>query len=207
MSVLIIVRHGQSVYNLENRFTGWQDVALSPKGRDDARQSGQRIRGEKIDITYTSALQRARETLLLLLESAGFGDLPLHADKALNERSYGDLEGLNKGDVALKLGVEQLKTWRRSYDVAPPNGESFKTTIDRVQVYFEQEIAPQLRAGKNVLIVAHGNSLRALVLLIEKLSPEQIQEVELPILTPKKYTLTPNLEVLDIEYLEAAPAS
>src|SRR5687767_6168913 len=149
MSQLVIFRHGQSQWNLENRFTGWVDVELSPKGEEEARNAGLKLKGYRFDYAYSSALKRAQDTLKLSLETAGHPKIPVTYDQALNERMYGELQGLNKAETAQKFGDEQVKIWRRSYDIPPPGGESHKDTAARVLPYFEKEIVPKLKQGKN----------------------------------------------------------
>jgi 2,3-bisphosphoglycerate-dependent phosphoglycerate mutase len=201
MPDLVIVRHGQSQWNLENRFTGWIDIDLSEKGIEEARNAGEKLKGYKFDIAFTSALIRAQKTLDIILEIIGQKDIPIIKDKALNERMYGDLQGLNKDETRKKFGDEQVKLWRRSYDVAPPNGESLKDTAERVIPFYEQKIVPELKAGKNVLISAHGNSLRALVMHLENLSKEQIIETEIPTGIPKVYKLDDSLKITEAYYI------
>lgn len=201
MSQLVIVRHGQSQWNLENRFTGWVDIDLSEQGIEEAKAAGRKLIGFKFDKAYTSALIRAQRTLDIILEIIGQKDIPVEKDKALNERMYGDLQGLNKDETKKKYGEEQVRLWRRSYDIAPPNGESLKDTAARVIPYFEQKIAVDLKNGKNVLISAHGNSLRALVMYLEKLSKEEILVTEIPTGVPKLYELDENLNILSKRYL------
>ncbi|MCX7832877.1 MAG: 2,3-bisphosphoglycerate-dependent phosphoglycerate mutase [Ignavibacteria bacterium] len=201
MPQLVIVRHGQSQWNLENRFTGWIDIDLSEKGIEEAKEAGRKLIGFKFDKAYTSALIRAQRTLDIILEIIGQKDIPVEKDKALNERMYGDLQGMNKDEIRKKYGDEQVRLWRRSYDVAPPNGESLKDTAARVIPYFEQKIAVDLKNGKNVLISAHGNSLRALVMYLEKLSKEEILVTEIPTGVPKLYELDDNLNILSKRYL------
>lgn len=195
MATLVIFRHGQSVWNLENKFTGWVDVELSEQGIQEAKRAGEKLKGLTFDLAYTSDLKRAQNTLKLALQVVGQDNIPTTTDKALNERMYGDLQGLNKADTAAKYGDEQVKIWRRSYDIAPPNGESLKDTAARVIPYFEAEIAPQLKAGKNIVIAAHGNSLRALIMYLEKMTPEQILEFEIATAAPRLYELDENLNV------------
>ncbi len=202
MSILILVRHGESQWNLENRFTGWVDIDLTPKGEEQARQVGRRLKGQKVDLLFTSVLKRAIRTADLACAEAGFLALPTERDQALNERHYGDLQGLNKDEARKKFGEEQVHQWRRSYDVNPPGGESLKTTLDRVRPYFEAKIRPALEGGKNVLIVAHGNSLRALIMMLENLSPEQILKLELGTGVPIVYRLGYHLEVIEKQVLE-----
>lgn len=201
MAQLVIFRHGQSVWNLENKFTGWVDVELSPKGLDEARTAGLKLKGYQFDYAYASDLKRAQNTLSLALESAEHAPLTPVYHKALNERMYGDLQGLDKADTAKKYGDEQVKIWRRSYDIAPPNGESLKDTAARVIPYFENEIAPKLKAGKNVVIAAHGNSLRALIMHLENMTPEQILEFEIGTAQPRLYELDGELKVLSAKNL------
>jgi len=196
MAQLIIFRHGQSTWNLENKFTGWVDVALTPKGIEEAKQAGLKIKGYFFDYAYESDLQRAQTTLKLALESSEHPAITPIYNKALNERMYGDLQGLDKTETAQKFGEEQVKIWRRSYDIAPPNGESLKDTAARVIPYFEAEIVPKLKAGKNVVIVAHGNSLRALIMYLEKLTPQQILEFEIGTAQPRLYELNSEMNVL-----------
>ena len=201
MPDLILLRHGQSQWNLENRFTGWVDVPLSPRGEEEARNAGQKLRGRKIDKLYTSVLARAIDTAELALEVAGIGPLPTERDAALNERMYGDLQGKNKAEAAREFGPDQVKLWRRSYDVRPPGGESLADTAARVLPYWERRILPDLRAGKNVLVVAHGNSLRALVMHLDGLTREQVLELEIPTGVPLLYELDPAGDVYGKQYL------
>lgn len=196
MATLVIFRHGQSLWNLENKFTGWVDVALSEQGIAEAKKAGEKLKGLHFDLAYASDLKRAQDTLKLALDVSGHSSVPVKHDKALNERMYGDLQGLNKADTAAKYGDEQVKIWRRSYDIAPPNGESLKDTADRVIPYFEKEIAPKLKEGKNVVIAAHGNSLRALIMYLEKMTPAQILEFEIGTAVPRLYELDNELHVL-----------
>lgn len=201
MSKLILLRHGESQWNLENRFTGWIDVPLSPKGEEEAKKAGEKIKSFPIDCAYTSVLKRAIETLNLALASAGKKGIPITKDSALNERHYGELQGLNKEETAKKFGKEKVHLWRRSYDVAPPGGESLKDTAARTLPYFKKEILPQLKRGKNVLIAAHGNSLRSIVMEIEKLTPEQILKLEIPTGVPIVYEFHSDLKLLSKKVL------
>ncbi|MBY0424179.1 MAG: 2,3-bisphosphoglycerate-dependent phosphoglycerate mutase, partial [Cytophagales bacterium] len=164
MSLLVIIRHGQSAWNLENRFTGEIDVELTPVGRLEAKKAGKLLMNYHFDEAFTSVLKRAIHTLDLVLQEMGVIDLPITQAKALNERNYGDLQGLNKTETEIRFGVEQVLLWRRGFDIVPPNGESLKNTYDRVVPYYRSFIEPKLQAGKNILIVAHGNSLRALMM-------------------------------------------
>lgn len=200
-STLVLVRHGQSKWNLENRFTGWVDVDLTAKGEDEARSAGQRLTGLHFDQAFCSVLTRAKRTLDYILAETGQIDCSITCDAALNERMYGDLQGLNKDETVARFGAEQVHQWRRSYDIPPPGGESLKDTADRVIPYYEARIAPLLRSGQNILVVAHGNSLRALVMALEGLSPEQILQFELPTATPRVYRLDENLRVLSAEMI------
>jgi 2,3-bisphosphoglycerate-dependent phosphoglycerate mutase len=188
MSTLVLIRHGQSLWNLENRFTGWIDVPLTDQGRDEARRAGKLIADLRFDVAYTSALTRAQETLQLVLEAAGQRP-PVIRDQALNERHYGDLSGLNKAETARRYGDEQVKLWRRSYDVAPPNGESLELTARRTLPFYERAIAGDLRQGKNVLVVAHGNSNRSIVMKLDNLTREQVVALELGTGVPLVYQI------------------
>lgn len=200
-STLVIVRHGQSAWNLENRFTGWVDVDITEKGEAEAKAAAEKLKGMKFDYAFTSGLKRAQRTLDIILKGIGQGDLHVEKNEALNERHYGDLQGANKAETAEKYGDEQVHIWRRSFDIAPPNGESLKDTLDRVLPYFEKEIVPLLKSGKNIIISAHGNSLRALIMYLEKLSPEEILKVEIPTGQPKEYQLDENLNILKTEFV------
>jgi 2,3-bisphosphoglycerate-dependent phosphoglycerate mutase len=204
-----LLRHGQSQWNLENGFTGWIDVAVTDAGRDEARTAAERLaqQGIRFDVAYTSVLSRAEETLDIALGVLGQRHVPIHRDQALNERMYGDLQGLNKAETAAKFGDEQVHIWRRSFDVPPPNGESLKDTQERALPYFRDRIEPDLAAGKNVLVVAHGNSLRAIIMQLEGLTPEQILQVELPTGEPWLYRLGEGLRVEKKLTLAAAAAS
>jgi 2,3-bisphosphoglycerate-dependent phosphoglycerate mutase len=188
MPTLVLVRHGQSLWNLENRFTGWVDVPLSDQGRGEARRAGELLRKMRFDVAYTSVLTRAQETLRIMLETMG-AELPIIRDQALNERHYGDLQGLNKEDTAKRYGADQVKVWRRSYDVPPPNGESLELTAKRTLPFYDRCIAGDLRQGKNVLVVAHGNSNRSIVMQLDKLSGEQVVALELATGAPLVYEM------------------
>ena len=189
--LLVLVRHGQSEWNLKNLFTGWKDVDLTEAGVAEARAAGRKLKaqGLSFDVAYTSALKRAQRTLDLILAEMGQTGIPIVRDQALNERDYGDLVGLNKDDARKKWGEEQVHIWRRSYDVPPPGGESLKDTVARALPYFVQEILPRVLRGERVLISAHGNSLRALIMVLERLSPEQILKRELGTGVPIVYRL------------------
>ncbi|MGC6472668.1 MAG: 2,3-bisphosphoglycerate-dependent phosphoglycerate mutase [Parvibaculales bacterium] len=199
MSKLVLVRHGQSEWNEQNLFTGWKDPDLTDKGRREAIEAGVKLKakGLHFDIAFTSALQRAQNTCTLLLENLGQTGLETIQDQALNERDYGDLAGLNKDGAREKWGADQVHVWRRSYDTPPPGGESLKDTAERVLPYFETQIRPRLLAGENVLVAAHGNSLRALVKVLDNLSPEEIIGVEISTGEPIIYTLDDAGHVLD----------
>lgn len=182
MSKLILLRHGQSAWNLENRFTGWIDIDLTPQGMTEAREAGQKIKVANIHIdeAFTSVLKRAIDTLTLCLHSCGQENVPVSYDQALNERHYGDLQGLNKDETAEKFGADQVKIWRRSYSVRPPGGESLEDTAARTLPYFKQHIVPALQAGKNVIVTAHGNSLRAIIMYLDQLTEAQVIELNVP---------------------------
>src|SRR6266542_115438 len=179
--LLVLVRHGQSEWNLKNLFTGWRDVDLSEQGIAEARTAGRKLKaqGLRFDIAFTSALLRAQRTLDIMLDELGQRGIPVLKDQALNERDYGDLVGLNKDDARKRWGEEQVHIWRRSYNVAPPGGESLRDTLARTLPYYVQEILPCVLRGQRTLVVAHGNSLRALIMVLEKLSPKEILAREL----------------------------
>ncbi|WP_164002755.1 2,3-bisphosphoglycerate-dependent phosphoglycerate mutase [Pyxidicoccus caerfyrddinensis] len=195
MPNLALVRHGQSLWNHENRFTGFVDVPLTEQGRDEARLAAKALQGLKFDVAYTSALTRAQETLAIILEALG-QRIPIIRDAALNERHYGDLQGLNKADAAKEFGEAQVKLWRRSYDIPPPNGESLAMTAKRVLPFYDRAIAGDLRLGKHVLVVAHGNSNRSLVMKLDELTGEQVVGLELATGVPLVYEISPTGEVL-----------
>ena len=180
-SNLVLVRHGQSEWNEKNLFTGWRDPELTQKGAQEARNAGRELLGQEyvFDVMYTSALRRAQETGRIILEEMGLTDIVTVRDQRLNERDYGDLSGLNKDDARERWGEDQVHVWRRSYDTPPPGGESLKDTANRVLPYFEEVILPSLVAGKNILVAAHGNSLRALIMKIESISPVEIVKLEI----------------------------
>jgi 2,3-bisphosphoglycerate-dependent phosphoglycerate mutase len=200
MGHLILLRHGESQWNLENRFTGWVDVPLSSRGIQEAKNAGEKLRPYRFDRAFTSILQRAIETRLVL-GVIGQTGIPTERDQALNERMYGELQGLNKAETAKKYGEDQVKIWRRSYDVRPPGGESLKDTAERVLPYYEKAIKPHLLAGETILIAAHGNSLRALVMELEHLTREQVLELNIPTGAPLLYELDSTGRVTSTRYL------
>ena len=191
MSTLVLIRHGQSQWNLENRFTGWVDVPLTDKGREQARLAGALLAAEELDLAkaYTSALVRAQETLTIVLDQLGLAGLETERDEALNERHYGELQGLDKTETAEKYGAEQVHIWRRSYDVQPPGGESLEDTAARTLPYFEAKIVADLDAGRSILVSAHGNSLRSIVMKLDGLSREQVLELNLDTGVPIVYEM------------------
>lgn len=234
MYKLVLIRHGQSQWNLENRFTGWTDVDLTDTGRNEARQAGKLLQEEgfQFDFAYTSVLKRAIRTLWTVLDEMDLMWIPVERSWRLNERHYGALQGLNKKETADKHGAEQVHIWRRSYDVPPPEldaddprhprfdpryqrlkpeqlpaTESLKLTVDRFLPYWQEEIAPKIKAGEKVLIVAHGNSLRALVKHLDQMSEEQILELNIPTGIPLVYELDENLKPMSRRYLGDAEAA
>lgn len=207
--LLVLVRHGQSEWNLENLFTGWKNVGLTPLGIEQARNAGRllRERGIQFDVAFTSVLSRAEETCRLVLEELGQPQLETIHDQALNERDYGDLVGLNKDDARKRWGDEQVHLWRRSYDVRPPNGESLKDTVARVLPYYVDHILPRVMQGQRVLVAAHGNSLRSLVLVLDNLTSKTIPQVELGTGVPLLYYLNPDTTVGKKEVLKGLAKS
>ena len=227
MTKLTIIRHGESVWNLENRFTGWMDVPLSPKGKEEAMKAGILLKDEQFDKIYVSHLTRAIQTMHLLLDSKEekrtrvtyhyddeeiieredsevdlSGTLPIIQSKYIAERYYGDLQGLNKDDTRKKYGEEQVHIWRRSYDISPPNGESLKDTLERVLPFFESTVREDIAQGKNILIVAHGNSLRAIIKYLENISDTEIPNYELVTGIPIIYELDSELKVISKKELK-----
>jgi 2,3-bisphosphoglycerate-dependent phosphoglycerate mutase len=200
MPLLVLIRHGQSTYNLENRFTGETDVPLTPRGREEARAAGAKLKDIPFVHGFTSVLQRAIDTMTIALEAAD-QQLPVTRDRALNERNYGRLQGLNKADIAKEYGREQVAIWRRSFSVRPPGGESLADTAHRVIPYYQKNILPMLQKDGNVLVVAHGNSLRALMMHLENISETAIVEVHLPTGRPRQYTLDSQGNVEKVAYL------
>jgi len=203
--LLVLLRHGESEWNLKNLFTGWTDVDLSPKGVEEAKEAGRRLKahGLTFDVAYTSVLIRAQKTLALALVELGQTNLPEFRDQALNERHYGDLCGLNKDDARKKWGEEQVHLWRRSYDVQPPGGESLKDTVARALPYYCQNILPDVLNGQRVLVAAHGNSLRALVMVLDRLTPKTIPGMEIATGVPLVYRLKADSTVASKEILTA----
>ena len=189
MARLILVRHGQSVWNASNRFTGWTDVGLSEQGVEEAEDAGRQLSEIRIDVVHTSDLVRAQRTAeIIMRHNETSEDVPTNYDWRLNERHYGALQGLNKTETAEQHGAEQVHIWRRSFDVAPPEGESLEMTAERTIPYFTEEIVPDLVSGKNVLVSAHGNSLRSIVMHIDGISPEDIVSLEIPTGEPIHYS-------------------
>jgi 2,3-bisphosphoglycerate-dependent phosphoglycerate mutase len=201
---LVLVRHGQSEWNLKNLFTGWRDVGLSEQGVREAKAAGEKLaaRGIKFDIAYTSALSRAQVTCQLILDAVGQSGLTTIKDQALNERDYGDLVGLNKDDARKRWGEEQVHIWRRSYDIQPPGGESLKDTGARVWPYYLHEMQPHVLRGETMLVAAHGNSLRSLIMAIEGMSGEEIVKLELGTGVPMIYRLNADSTLKSKEILE-----
>jgi len=226
MARLVLLRHGESQWNLENRFTGWVDVPLSPRGIQEAKNAGEKLRGFTFNRAFTSVLARANETLRLVLEGIGQTNIPIEKDKALNERMYGELQGLNKAETAKKYGDDQVKIWRRSYDVPPPAlaltdvrhpgfdrryagltpeqlpvAESLKITLERVLPYWHSVLAPTIKSGKRILISAHGNSIRALVKHLDNISDAEITGLNIPTGIPLVYELDDDLKAIKHYYL------
>lgn len=202
-NLLVLVRHGQSEWNKLNLFTGWRDPDLTDQGREEAREAGEAIKaaGYTFDVSFTSALSRAQHTNEIILEAIGQSDLPVIKNEALNERDYGDLAGLNKDDAREKWGEEQVHIWRRSFDVPPPGGESLKDTAARVLPYFKAEILPRVLKGEKVLVAAHGNSLRALIMVLDGLSEDAITKLNLATGAPVVYELNNEGKVLSKKML------
>lgn len=197
--LLVLARHGESEWNLKNLFTGWKDVDLTEVGIAEARAAGRRLKAQGIsfDIGFTSALKRAQSTMTLMLEEMGLSGIPVVCNMALNERDYGDLSGLNKDDARQRWGEEQVHVWRRSYDVPPPGGESLRDTAARVLPYYITEILPCVLRGQRVLVTAHGNSLRALVMVLDRLGPQEIVARELKTGVPLIYRLNADATVAE----------
>ena len=206
-NVLVLVRHGQSEWNKLNLFTGWRDPDLTELGVEEAKRAGELLAAEglKFDIAYTSVLTRANHTLDLILEKLGQTGLERVRDKALNERDYGELSGLNKDEARQQWGEQQVLIWRRSFDIAPPGGESLKDTAQRVLPYYKSRIWPELQAGRNVIVAAHGNSIRALIMYLEEMSAKQIIEREVATGVPIVYRLTEVGQVAECRELTHGP--
>lgn len=201
MSILTLLRHGQSIYNFQNRFTGNLDVKLTELGEKEACLAGQKLNGFHFDSAYTSMLKRAWETLDIVLEEIKQTNIPIIKNAALNERMYGSLQGLDKAKTTLKYGEKQVKIWRRGYTIRPPEGESLEDTYHRAVPYYKKEIEPKLKTGKNILIVAHGNSLRALKMYLENISLVDIVQVNIPTGTPRNYVFDQRLKISSVDYL------
>jgi 2,3-bisphosphoglycerate-dependent phosphoglycerate mutase len=200
MPTLVLVRHGQSIWNAEDRFTGWIDVPLSSQGEEEARKAGQLLKGYKFDVAYTSALMRAQDTLAIMLEEMGV-DIPMIRDAALNERMYGSLQGLNKEQTRKKYSPEIVKLWRRSYDIPPPGGEALKDTAARTIPFFERAILGDISQGKNALVVAHGNSNRSIIMKLDSLSPDEVVALEVATGIPYVFELDTEGRVLSRKVL------
>jgi 2,3-bisphosphoglycerate-dependent phosphoglycerate mutase len=201
MATVVLLRHGESQWNLENRFTGWVDVPLSEKGVVEAKSAGEKLKGYIFDRAFTSVLKRANDTLNIVLEITGQKTIPIEYDQALNERHYGDLQGLNKAETAKKYGDAQVKLWRRSFDVQPPNGESLKNTLERVLPYWDAKILPCVKKGERLIIAAHGNSLRSLVMHLDNLSQAEVLELNIPTGVPLVYEFDGNAKPVSHRYL------
>jgi 2,3-bisphosphoglycerate-dependent phosphoglycerate mutase len=197
--LLVLVRHGQSEWNLKNLFTGWKDVDLTEAGIAEARTAGRQLKAQGIgfEIGFTSALKRAQDTMTIMLDEMGLAGIPVVENLALNERDYGELSGLNKDDARERWSEEQVHIWRRSYDVAPPGGESLRDTAARVLPYYIEEILPRVLRGERVLVTAHGNSLRALVMVLDRLGPREIVARELATGVPLIYHLNADATVAE----------
>ena len=203
--LLVLVRHGQSEWNLKNLFTGWKDPGLTEKGVEEAKAGGRRLKalGISFDVAFTSALSRAQRTCELMLNEIGQPNLETIRDWRLNERDYGDLSGLNKAETAAKYGDEQVHIWRRSYDVPPPGGESLKDTVARVLPYYVETILPRVMRGERVFVAAHGNSLRALIMVLDHLDDKTIPTLELKTGVPLVYRLNADTTVASRQVLDA----
>ncbi|MCX7324995.1 MAG: 2,3-bisphosphoglycerate-dependent phosphoglycerate mutase [Hyphomicrobiales bacterium] len=203
--LLVLCRHGQSEWNLKNLFTGWKDPDLTALGVQEAKDGGRRLKAKGLffDVAFTSELSRAQKTCQLILDEIGQPKLETIRNIALNERDYGDLSGLNKAETAAKYGEEQVHIWRRSYDVPPPGGESLKDTVARALPYFVTDILPRVMGGQRVLVAAHGNSLRALIMVLDRLNPDSIMKVELNTGEPIAYRLKADTSVESKDVLKA----
>jgi 2,3-bisphosphoglycerate-dependent phosphoglycerate mutase len=201
MASLTLIRHGQSTYNLANLFTGNTDVPLTALGEEEAREAGKKLKAYTYNTAYTSMLNRAQQTLRIILEEIQQTTIPVIKNAALDERRYGHLQGLDKAATAAKYGDAQVEIWRRSYAVRPPGGESLEDTFNRTVPYYRSEIEPKLRSGENILIVAHGNSLRALMMYLENISKEEISNVNIPTGLPRLYNFDSELKLISVKYL------
>jgi len=204
-NVLVLVRHGESEWNRLNRFTGWKDVGLTEEGMAEAHRAGAMLKGTgyRFGCAFTSTLKRAHNTLDIILEEIGQGKIPTLKAAALNERDYGELVGINKEEARKRWGADQVHTWQRSYDTAPPGGESLKDTALRVVPFYEKWIVPELQKGKSVIVVAHGNSLRSLIMQLDRLAPDEVMQVELPTASPLVYRLNADGSVAEKHALAA----
>lgn len=204
-SFLVLVRHGQSEWNRANRFTGWKDVGLTEEGMIEAHRAGAILKqtGQHFDCAFTSTLKRAHNTLDIILDELGQGKLPTVKAAALNERDYGELVGINKDEARKRWGAEQVHLWQRSYDIAPPGGESLKDTAARVVPFFEKWIVPELQKGKSVILVAHGNSLRSLIMELDRLEPDEVMQVEIRTASPLIYKMNADGSVAEKRDLAA----
>ena len=193
MVTLVLIRHGQSLWNAENKFTGWTDIGLSEKGIKEAQDAGKKLEDVAFDVVHTSALIRAQKTAEIIIKNNKKSkDIPVYKDKRLNERHYGSLQGLNKKETAEKYGAEQVHIWRRSFDIPPPDGESLKMNAERTIPYFKENVVEDLKNGKNVLVSAHGNSLRSIVMYIENISKEDVVKLEIQTGVPRTYVFENN---------------
>jgi 2,3-bisphosphoglycerate-dependent phosphoglycerate mutase len=204
-NVLVLVRHGESEWNRLNRFTGWKDVGLTEEGAAEAHRAGAMLKhtGIRFGSAFTSTLKRAHNTLDIILDEIGQGKIPTLKAAALNERDYGELVGINKEEARKRWGADQVHIWQRSYDIAPPGGESLRDTALRVVPFYEKWIVPELQKGKSVIVVAHGNSLRSLIMQLDRLSPDEVMQVELPTASPLVYKLNADGSVAEKHALAA----
>lgn len=202
MPLLTLIRHGQSTYNLENRFTGNLDVELTAFGEEEARVAAGKLNGIHYAFAYTSMLRRAQDTLRIILKEMRNDQLAVIKNPAFDERAYGSLQGLNKVETIIKCGADQVELWRRSYSVRPPGGESLEDTFNRTVPYYRMEVEPKLRDQKNILIVAHGNSLRALMMYLESIDQDTIATVNIPTGSPRNYTIDENLKIIHTDYMK-----
>jgi 2,3-bisphosphoglycerate-dependent phosphoglycerate mutase len=201
MALLTLIRHGQSTYNLENRFTGSLDVPLTTLGVQEAHKAGNKLKDFTYARAYTSMLKRAQETLQIILQEIEQTEIPIEQNAALDERMYGSLQGLNKAETIAKYGEAQVELWRRSFAVRPPDGESLEDTFNRTVPYYKSTIEPVLKANQNILIVAHGNSLRALMMYLESIDRAAIAKVNIPTGSPRNYVLDSTLKIINVTYL------